>query len=298
MGAWGGGLYESDFCCDLRADFAGLVRAPLGDDEFLARIAEAHGPSDGDDHVDAYDYWLVLADQLERRGLHRPEVFERAIRIVETGEDVAALERLDAEPGAIARRRKDTIALLDRLRSPRPARPRRPLRKPQPLLFELGEVLTWPTDRGNHFSEFLPVDRSEFRQDGWGLALVTGAGHEYGAFARYTMQMLMWRRPERPTLELAARCRRSDHYYGEIGKRALDYLRIERLGRLPAEALGPPPEPRKLRKNGLDFGLDAFNHQAWNFLKFPYPPPSDEPLDPHEPDQRPGFEDYLDRALD
>ncbi len=295
MGAWGGGIYESDFGSDLKADIGGFWRAPLSDDELLDKLAATHGSGDDDDHVDAFDYWLVLADQLERRGVHRREVFDRAIRIIEGGADIAALERLDARPDMIAGRRRDTAGLLERLRNPRPAKPRKPLRKPQPLLFEVGEALIWPTDRGNEYSEFLPCDRSEFQQDGWGLAIVTDAGHDYGVFAYYAMQVLMWRRPGRPTLELAAHCRRSSHYYGEVSKRGLDYVRVERLGKVPPEALGPPPERPTSRKSGLQFGLDAFNHQAWNFLKFPYAPPSGTPLDPEEPDQRPGFEEFLDR---
>lgn len=296
MGAWGGGIYQSDFGRDLKADITGFWRAPLSDDELLARIAQAHGSGEEDDHVDAFDYWLVLADQLERRGNHRQDVFDRAIRIIEGGEDIAALERLQAKPDMIVGRRKDTGMLLDRLRNPRPAKPRKPMTRPQPLLFEVGEALTWPTDRGDHFSEFLPCDRSEFQQDGWGLAIVTDAGHDYGVFPYYAMQVLMWRRPERPTVELAAHCRRSDHYYGPVSKRELEYLRIERLGKVPPEALGPPPERRTSRKEGLQFNLDAFNRQCWNFLKFPYPAPSGTPLDPEEPDQRPGFEEFLGRV--
>jgi hypothetical protein len=293
MGAWGGGLYQSDFGSGLRADISGFLKAPLSDDELLAKIAGMHGSGEDDDHVDAFDYWLVLADQLERRGFHRQDVFDRAIRIIEGGEDVAALERLDAEAGMIVARRKETGLLLERLRNPRPAKPRRALSKPQPLLFEVGEALIWPTDRGNPFSEFLPVDRDEFEPDGWGFGIITDSGHEYGVFAFYALQVLMWRRPERPSVELAAHCRRSDHHYGTVGKRALEHLRVERLGKVPPEALGPAPEPRTSEKNGLDFGLDAFNHECWNFLKFPHPAPSGTPLDPDEPDQRPGFDELL-----
>lgn len=292
MGAWGGGLYQNDFGGALRSDLNGFMRAPLSDDELLAKIAEIHRPGD-DDHLDALDYWLVLADQLERRGIHRLDVFGRAIRIIEGGEDVAALQGLDAEPRTIAERRRETSKLLDRLRDPRPAKPRRRLSAPQPLLFEIGEALIWPTDRGNHFGDVMPDNR--FEQDGWGFGVITDAGHEYGAFAHYAMQVLMWRRAERPSIELAVHCRRSSHYYGAISKRALDQLRVERLGKVPPEALGPAPDRQNSRKSGLQFGLDAFNHQTWNFRKFRYPPPSGEPLDPDEPDQRPGFKQYLKR---
>ena len=290
MGAWGGGLYDSDFACDLRADFKGFFRAPLSDDEFLAKIGEAHGPPDGDDHVDACDYWLVLADQLERQGLHRQDVFERAVAIIENGEDLAALEKLGAEAGTIARRRKVTAELLDRLRNPRPAKPRRPLRKPQPLLFEVGDALIWPTDRGQEMSPWVP---GGFKQDGWGFAIVTDTLHEYGVFAKYAVQMLMWRRPERPTLEVAAHCRRSHHAYGTISKRHVENMGIERIGKAPPDALGPPPNPQFADHRGIEWHLDAFNKLCWNFLKFPIPAPSGTPIDPDEPDQRPGFEEFL-----
>ena len=124
MGAWGGGLYDSDGARDLKALIAGILRAPLTEDEVLAEVRTAHG------RVDDPDYWLVLADQLEQRGIPRPDVFARAIGIIEDGEDVAELEALAASPKTIARRRKDTAQLLERLRNPRPAKARRPLRTP------------------------------------------------------------------------------------------------------------------------------------------------------------------------
>ena len=140
MGAWGGGLYDSDFARDLKGTIKGVLRAPLSDDEVLAEIWAAHG--EGAVEADALDYWLVLADQFERRGIRRQDVFERAIAIVEAGEDVAMLEELEGEPNTIAGRRKETTKLVERLRDPRPAKPRRPLQKPQPLLLEPGEALT------------------------------------------------------------------------------------------------------------------------------------------------------------
>jgi hypothetical protein len=288
MGAWGGGIYESDFGCDMRADIDGFMRAPISDDELLATIAAAHGSGEDDDHVEAFDYWLVLADQLERRGLQRRDIFERAIGIIESGQDLAALEKLDAGRGTLARRRKDTAKLLDRLRDPRPAKQRRPLKKPQPLLFEVGEALAWPTDHGNCFSEYV---LGGFRPDGWGFGVITGTAHEYGVFARYTMQALMWRRPERPSAELAVHCRRSVNHYGGMSQRGIDSLQVERLGKAPAEAIAPWPDSHNVRRSGLPFGLDAINR--FSECKFPHPAPSGTPLDPDEPDQRGGIEEFF-----
>jgi hypothetical protein len=302
MGAWGGGLYDSDFARDLKGLINGVLRAPLTDDEALAEIWTAQGKGAVD--ADACDYWLVLADQLERRGMPRPEVLERAIAIIETGEDLAAMGSLGARPSVVAKRRKDTARLLERLRQPRPQKARRPLRAPQPLLVTPGEALTWPTDRGDSINPYVPSDQlwklGGFNQDGWGFGLVVDAGHHYEVLAWYAVQVLMWRRPERPTPELAPHCRRSEPRFGTMTEQHFQRARVERLGPAPPEAFGPAPHPqtslRSSRRAVLEdlgiwgaLGLDAFNSSIWPAKKFPYPAPSGAPLDPDEPDQRPGF---------
>jgi hypothetical protein len=302
MGAWGGGLYDSDFARDLKGLIAGVLRTPLSDDEILAEIWDSHGRRAGG--VDALDYWLVLADQLEQRGLPHADVFERAIAIAEKGQDAAVLEELGSSPKAIAKRRKETAELLERVRAPRPAKPRRPLRTPQPLLFEPGEAIVWPTQRGDSINPYVPADKlwklGGFTQDGWGFGIVIEARHELQVLAVYAVQVLKWRRAARPPLDLAARCPRSDTVWGTMTPQHVERSGIERLGQAPPEALGPPPHPEISRRAGRKaavenigiwdvFGLDAFNSSIWPALKFPHPAPSGDPIDPDEPDQRPGF---------
>ena len=307
MGAWGGGLYDSDFALDLKATIRAVLRAPVGDDELLAEINASMG--NGVDTAVSLDYWLVIADQFERCGLRRPEIVERAVAIVETGEDVALLEELGCDQSAIAARRKETGRLLERLREPRPEKPRRIVRKPQPLLLERGEALAWPTDRGASINPYVPADLlwklGGFTQDGWGFGIVTDAGHLLRVLAFYAVQVLKWRRTERPSPDLAIQCPRAPHHYGTIGSLHLQRARVERLGRLPEAAIGEPPErvhaermSRRAVFRGIGlsgaFGYDAWNHWVVPGPKFVFGPPSGNPvgtleeLDPDEPDQRPG----------
>lgn len=301
MGAWGGGIYDSDYALGLRATIKGMLRAPLSEDELLAEIWTTHG--EGTTGADALDYWLVLADQFERCGIRRQDIFKRAIAIVEAGEDVAMLAQLETEPKTIAARRKDTTKLLTRLRDPRPAKQRRPFQTPQPLLLTPGEALTWPTDQGNSINPYVPPDQlwklGGFTQDGWGFGIVTAAGHHYDVLAYYAVQVLKWRRTERPAPALAVHCPRSTHRYGTISKLHLERARVEQLGRVADAALGPPAAAvearRSSRRAALEdislsdaFGLDAWNRWIWPDLKFPFPAPSGAPLDPDEPDQRLG----------
>lgn len=298
MGAWGGGLYDSDFGRDLKALIQGVWRAPLSDDEILAEIGSP-GPA-GPDDIDALDHWLILADQLERAGLPRRAVFDRAIGILEAGEDLAALKALDAGEAVLARRRKVDAELLARLRDPRPAKPRRPLTRPQPLLFEVNEALAWPTEKGRCLNPYLADGARgrarSFRQDGWGFGVVTAVGHLYGVLAYHSVQALKWRRAERPSPDLAERCPRSEHHYGTMSPFHLRRLKVERLGPTPATGLGPPQDPdlarvearrAALQNIGLSkaFGWDAHNHSVSPGPKFMFSAPSPPPLDPDEPDQ-------------
>ena len=174
MGAWGGGLYDGDYALDLKGTSSRTARAAVGrrgPRRALGYLGEGAG------ELDALDYWLVLADQLERRGIRRQDIFERAIAIVEAGEDVAMLKEMEAEPKTIAERRKETTKLVARLRNPRPAKQRRPVKTPQPLLLERGEALTWPTEGGNSINPYVAEDQlwklGGFTQDGWGFGIVT-----------------------------------------------------------------------------------------------------------------------------
>lgn len=298
MGAWGGGLYDGDFALDLKGTLKAVLRAPLSDDEVIAELWASLGKGAGD--MDALDYWVVLADQLERHGIPRPEIFERAIAIIESGEDVAMLEALEAEPKTVAERRRETAKLLARLRAPRPAKKRRPLKTPEPLLLERGEALTWPTDGGDSINPYVAEDQlwklGGFKQDGWGFGIVTEAGHHYQVLAYYAVQVLKWRRSERPTPDLAIHCPRADYHYGTINALHLKRTKVERLGPVPDVAIGPPPAPDEARRRARravlrDIGLSAaFGFDAWNTwagVKFAFPAPSGTPLDPDEPDQRP-----------
>jgi hypothetical protein len=249
------------------------------------------------------DYWLCVADQLERSGIRRPEVFDRAIAIIEAGEDLAMLKELEAEPQAHrAAAQGDGEAAGTAARSAASEESARPLKKPQPLLFEPGDALTWPTDGGNAINPLVAEDQQwklgAFTPDGWGFGIITGAGHHFQVLAYYVAVVLKWRRPERPSSEIAVHCPRSAHRYGTLSALHMKRVRLERIGRVLDAALGPPPDPKEARKKSRRaalediplaamLGLDAWNHMIWPGLKFPVPAPSGTPLDPDEPDQRP-----------
>ena len=300
MGAWGGGHYQSDFALDLKATIKGLMRAPITDDELVAELEATIGSVV--DGADSLNFWLVVADQFERSGMRRQGVVDRATGIIEAREDVAMLEDLGADSRTVLQRRNDNAKLLERLRNPRPVKARTVVKKPQPLLLHRGEALTWPTDKGASINAYVPEDElwkvGGFTQDGWGIGVVTDAGHMFHVLAYYAVQVFKWRRPEQPQPRLVLHCPRSRHHYGVTSELNLKRARVERLGVLPEDAIGEALDAKYAARmarnaviNGVGltgvFGYDAWNHWVIPGPKFLVPAVSGTEIDPDEPDQRP-----------
>src|SRR5215469_9668418 len=95
MGAWGVGLYSGDFALDLRAVVAAVARVPLDEDAMVQALCDteasaAENPTDEDHAV----FWLVLADQFEKRGIFSARVRDMALAVIDGGEDAAMMQKL------------------------------------------------------------------------------------------------------------------------------------------------------------------------------------------------------------
>src|SRR4051794_20823264 len=95
MGVWSAGLYAGDFAADLRSAVRAVSRLPF-DGARLADILrevepEAAAQPGNEDHT---TFWLVVADQFARRGIICDRAFENAKAIVDSGSDLALLQKL------------------------------------------------------------------------------------------------------------------------------------------------------------------------------------------------------------
>src|SRR5436190_22986330 len=95
MGAWGVGLYASDFVRDVRPMVATLARLPVGGAQLselaAGRFSETAGNPRDEDHT---VFWLVLADQCTQRHIDAPEARRRALEIIDKGADIAVHREL------------------------------------------------------------------------------------------------------------------------------------------------------------------------------------------------------------
>jgi hypothetical protein len=183
-------LYSGDFAKDLSSATRAVAQLPF-DGERLADLlcsvepGAANNASD-EDHT---TFWLVVADQFAKRGIVCERVRQRALEIIDGGEDLAMLSRLGLDAAGLKKRGKILAELREKIvDATATAKPRRVLKKPQPLLMVAGDVVVYPTARGypiNPYFSSVEKMRPEWIQDGWGAAVIVEAGLEFDFLAWY-----------------------------------------------------------------------------------------------------------------
>jgi len=190
MGAWGTGLYSGDFAADLRAAIAAVARLPLDEERLVDAICEAErsaatNPADEDHTI----FWLVLADQFEKRGIFSRRVREMALAIINDRKDAAAMQALGMKPADTRKRAGKLAELRARLLAqPEFSRPRKTITEPEPYVFQLFGVYAYPTSGGKPINPYLTpkyFNRAEWHPDGFGLMLIVGCGRAFDYLAWY-----------------------------------------------------------------------------------------------------------------
>ena len=189
MGVWAEGLYSGDFAMDLRAAIGAVARLPFEGDRLLEILCETEsGAANNPKNEDHSIFWVVVADQFAKRGIACKRLQEVALAIINGGTDLEVHKMLGMPGSSLARRQKMLLALRERITEPAAtAKPRTTLKKPQPLLMNLGDVLVYPTSRGQCINSYF-ASKEKFRgwqQDGWSAALVVDHGRAFDFLAWY-----------------------------------------------------------------------------------------------------------------
>src|SRR5947209_19396078 len=126
VGAWGAGLYSSDMAADMRAVIKSALRLPFDEDRIVDILSdcERHAATDpnNEDHT---TFWLVLADQFEKRSVAHAPTREKAIGIIDRGDDIMMMEKLGMKQADRRKRSAKLAELRARLAAaPRPSKPR------------------------------------------------------------------------------------------------------------------------------------------------------------------------------
>jgi hypothetical protein len=218
MGAWGVGLYANDMAMDLKGSIKATLRLPFDEERLLELLCEsessaAYDPNDEDHCV----FWLVIADQFVKRGVATPTVREKALSIIDSGSDLAMLEKRGLKASELRKRARFLEELRARIvAAPTTSKPRSVLKEPQPYTLHVGGLYAYPTCGGEPINPYMGpklFNRAAWRPDGFGLMLIVHCHREFEYLAVY-----------QPLIALAA----------VIQKPSLDQLADERLWILEA----------------------------------------------------------------
>ncbi|HXU15615.1 MAG TPA: hypothetical protein VN708_10850 [Terriglobales bacterium] len=189
MGVWGSGLYSSDFAADLGAAIRAVSRLPFEAGRLVDILSSIEpGAANNDADEDHTTFWLVTADQFAKRGIACQRVRDKALQIIDSGGDLDLLARLGMSSTMLKQRAKVLADLRVRVESFTTAEKARPvLKKPQPLLMQLGDVLAYPTSQGKCINSYYPSKERipNWKQDGWGVAIVVDLGRAFDYLAWY-----------------------------------------------------------------------------------------------------------------
>jgi hypothetical protein len=277
----GTGIFDTRHGSVQAENLYGMLRAPLDGDALVEALA-VHHPEARDPGHDGYeDFWLVVALTFHRYAIPNEWALARALEIVRTGADLARKRRLGESEAFLAARAAILEATARRLVAPHPRpRDRRILGVPQPIAFERGACVRWPTRDAEPRDPLLPPGfDAGWAPDGWGALLVLDAWLAHGVLAQLRVAVLEvdpGRRPAMGDIRLAP-----VHLdaYGERGEPVprvlvgtLDvghaaFMGMESVGRLDLDGdavqarcplpRDPPPyrnEPiRALLRNGVLF---------------------------------------------
>lgn len=242
MGAWGSGLYSNDDA----ADFLELVHPILKLPQPINELIELLRLESADEIGDETTFWLVLADQLEKKGVRHPSTANKAIEILEAGTDIEELRDAGAEEIDVKARAKANLKLLARLKNPRAEKPRKTLKKPQPAAVKVGDYVCFPTQQGSAPNPYSPPGTEDFVQDGWGLIQVHDIGWEFEYLNWVKILQLTWSHKHPPTIEDAIRAPAQPYVclaYGTLSSAHFKRMQMQVVGNQEPRSDAPAPRP-------------------------------------------------------
>jgi hypothetical protein len=288
MGTWGTGLYDDDEAADLKASIALLSKMPIDSDRLLGILMENRTEPPDFDGDGGPAFWLIVADQFERRGIRNTRAFDRALALIDEGVDLRDQRARDMSEADIAKRSKVLVALKERLLHPRPARTRPRSMRPPPLIVGAGDVLAFPTMRGASINPWCrpsqtpwPVSgNGPFVQDGWGAMLILTTGRTYEWFPWCSYGRLSLSSKTEPTFADAHGACLLIVETAHIGiprKQHLERLEARFLGRLPLDVTKVrakiPLMPRNVTAEYVAYvGWSLYQHaleRSKDYLSFP-----------------------------
>jgi hypothetical protein len=278
MGTWGAGLYSSDIAADMRATIKSVLRLPLDEDGIVDVLRNCEGRvANNPDDEDYTTFWLVLADQFEKRGVAHAPTRSKAISIIDRGDDLAMMEKRGMKAPDLRKRGAKLAELRARLAgAPTVSKTRATLQSPEPYVLEIGVLYACPVKGAN----INPIggkknrDGTLWAPDGWRQFVILNRGRAFDFLAWY--QPLVCKKPvtEMPRLSDAG----NDLWWDldspkTCPQRHFEELGLQAIGSLPIDMEKARERFQKTRPGivylGWDGRADAVNGITISETMFP-----------------------------
>lgn len=144
MSATGPGIVDDDLTCDVRDTYRRLLQDRVPDDEASRRSIDDWSALGPDEEP---RFWLALAATQSSVGRLRKPVLDRALEVIDTGQDLAFWGETEGE--WVVARAAVLVALRNQLTGPQPAR--KAVRRPWRWVTDLtaGTALAWTRSDGD-----------------------------------------------------------------------------------------------------------------------------------------------------
>lgn len=140
MGIWGVGLYSNDVGMDVQDSFVELLHEGIEPEQITKLLLKEYA-EELEDPWDKPAFWFALADTQWKRGMLLPEVKDRALSLIESGDEIALWQQKNL---ALAKKREKVLdTLRQRLLSPQPPRKKYRKRILYQCRWQIGDVYAY-----------------------------------------------------------------------------------------------------------------------------------------------------------
>lgn len=119
MGIWGIRLYQNDIALDTKEEYIQLLRDGNSEDEALKKVLSKNKDII-EDKIDGPVFWLALAETMWKLGRLTDEVKEKALKVIEKGEDIKNWKELAEFPEQIKTRQNELNRIKEKLNKEMP----------------------------------------------------------------------------------------------------------------------------------------------------------------------------------
>ncbi len=256
----------------MKETLALICKVPMPGDRLLDYLREVYGDCHPTDDEGAL-FWLVTADQFERRGIECKQATSTALSVIENGSDLLFAREKGADEAFLKKRKIVLQELAKRLKSPRKFRHRVPPRKPPALVLDTGEIYAFPTMNGHGLHPFRLDSEGPFTPDGWGALVVLATGRAFDWLPWVALASLTVKPDRKPTLKESLHARLIFHSQTDGAGRFIPKpshareLGLELLGRTALDERLVEPQLSKWTiahaiENGWPISYGAFGRKA------------------------------------